>query len=219
MRLMNQKGFAPLIALGVAGVVFAGGTGAVVASGNDVPGNVLYPVKQATESVKVAAAFGDESKARAHLDIADTKLNEVEQLVADQAPADKIDDALSQMEEARQKAQEKMEAARENGKDVEELQALFAENLERQQAVLAGVLEQVPEQAQGAIQRAIESSQRGLQEAGGAVENRGPANGDAGGRPEGQPGAAGDQNRPDNQGAQDGQGGANAPADAGQRGR
>ncbi len=200
----NQHGFVPLVALVIAGGVVLAGGGAVAASSDDVPGDVLYPVKQAAESVKVAAAFGDESEARVHLDIAETKLDEVEQLVADRAPADKIDDALSQMEEARSKAEEKTEGARADGKDVAELQERLEQNLERQQAVLTGVLEQVPEQAQPAIQRAIEASQRGLREAGGAVENRGTGGNipDEAGAPEdagtgrGEAGAARQDNAP-----------------------
>ncbi|MEX2209574.1 MAG: DUF5667 domain-containing protein [Patescibacteria group bacterium] len=211
---VGQRGFVPVAAVMVIAGLLAGGGAAAAVSAGAAPGDALYPVKQATESIEVAAAFRDESKARAHLRIADAKLDEVETLVADQAPADRIEEALDRLEEARQKAEEKISEMASDGKDVEELQALLTTNLERQQAVLGDVLERVPEQAQEAVQRAIDVSRQGLERAGQRVEQRGGSdNGKGDGVPPTTP------SRGDARDTSDRQDSAGVPAQAERRGR
>lgn len=162
----SQQGFVPLVILAIVGLVGIGGTTtAAVASQGSIPGDVLYPVKEVTENVRLTTALDNVSKAKTHLAIADEKLNELEKLQARGASADKIVKALEKMEANKQKADEETEKAQAEGKDVEELVAKLQANLERQQAVLIKVLDQVPEQAKEAIQRALENSQRGLNKA------------------------------------------------------
>src|SRR5437763_146470 len=54
--------------------------GGVLASGNALPGDTLYPVKRAAETAGLALPFDEASRARRHLEIAATRLSEVEQL-------------------------------------------------------------------------------------------------------------------------------------------
>ena len=156
-----QRGVIPLVVLALLAVVGAGGAATVVSRGS-IPGDILYPVKETTENVRVATAFSDESKAKVHLAIADEKLNEIEKLEARGKSADKIIAATERLEKNQGKAIEKLEKAQSEGKDVSAIVARLQSNLERQQSVLARVLEKVPEQAKAAIQRAMENSQRGL---------------------------------------------------------
>ncbi len=156
-----QRGVIPLVVLTLLAVVGAGGAATVVSQGS-IPGDILYPVKETTENVRVATAFSDESKAKVHLAIADEKLNEIEKLEARGKSADKIVAAAERLEKNQEKAIKKLEKAQSEGKDVTTIVLRLQSNLERQQSVLAGVLEKVPEQAREAIQRAMENSQRGL---------------------------------------------------------
>ena len=156
-----QRGVIALVVLALLAVVGAGGAATVVSRGS-IPGDILYPVKETTENVRVATAFSDESKAKVHLAIADEKLNEIEKLEARGKSADKIIAATERLEKNQGKAIEKLEKAQSEGKDVSAIALRLQSNLERQQSVLARVLEKVPEQAKAAIQRAIENSQGGL---------------------------------------------------------
>ena len=156
-----QRGVIPLVVLALLAVVGAGGAATVVSRGS-IPGDILYPVKETTENVRVATAFSDESKAKVHLAIADEKLNEIEKLEARGKSADKIIAATERLEKNQGKAIEKLEKAQSEGKDVSAIALRLQSNLERQQSVLARVLEKVPEQAKAAIQRAMENSQGGL---------------------------------------------------------
>lgn len=156
-----QRGVIPLVVLALLAVVGVGGAATVVSRGS-IPGDILYPVKETTENVRVATAFSDESKAKVHLAIADEKLNEIEKLEARGKSADKIIAATERLEKNQGKAIEKLEKAQSEGKDVSAIALRLQSNLERQQSVLARVLEKVPEQAKAAIQRAMENSQGGL---------------------------------------------------------
>ena len=63
-----------IIAMLVSGL---GGTAATVAAQDSLPGEALYGLKTATEQVKLAAAFSEESKAVVHLQIAATRAEEM----------------------------------------------------------------------------------------------------------------------------------------------
>lgn len=156
-----QCGVIPVAVLALLAVIGVGGV-ATVASQKSVPGDILYPVKETTENVRVATAFSDESKARVHLDIAEEKLNEIEKLGSKDKSADKILAASERVVKNQEKATEKIEKAQSEGKDIDTIVLKLQSNLERQQSVLARVLEKVPEEAKAAIQRAMENSQRGL---------------------------------------------------------
>ncbi|HZG92973.1 MAG TPA: DUF5667 domain-containing protein [Pseudonocardia sp.] len=59
-----------------------GGAG-VLASGSALPGDGLYPVKRVAESAGLAMTFDDSARARRHLELAGTRIDEVEQLLAE----------------------------------------------------------------------------------------------------------------------------------------
>lgn len=56
--------------------------GGVLGSRNALPGDSLYGVKRAAESVGTALTFGEEARARRHLELASTRLAEIEQLAS-----------------------------------------------------------------------------------------------------------------------------------------
>ncbi|MFR9801612.1 DUF5667 domain-containing protein [Pseudonocardia sp. RS010] len=81
-------------------VALAGGT--AMMSRDALPGDSLYAVKLATESTGTAFTFGDAAKARRHLDLAATRLTEVQQLrQAGRSPsADTYETALTAFDDA-----------------------------------------------------------------------------------------------------------------------
>jgi hypothetical protein len=70
-----------------AAALLAIASGGVLASSNALPGDTLYPVKRVAESAGLALTFDEASRARRHLEIAATRLSEVEQLAHDSQSA------------------------------------------------------------------------------------------------------------------------------------
>jgi hypothetical protein len=68
-------------AAAVLGSAVLGGTG-ILASRNALPGDGLYQVKRVAESAGLAMTFDDTERARRHLELASTRVDEVEQLLA-----------------------------------------------------------------------------------------------------------------------------------------
>lgn len=83
---------APLIARGVAltALLVALGLGATVASADTLPADLLYPVKVASEGVRLALAAAPEDRAEVELSIAEHRLGEAERL----ATSGRTSDAL-----------------------------------------------------------------------------------------------------------------------------
>ena len=149
----------------ILGLTTAVGGGAVYASQDALPDGALYPVKQMVESLQTATASSPESKAAAHLSIAETKLKEVDKLDARQAAAQHLAAAADRLAEHQTAAAAALAEAKGKGKDVNALVAKLEANAQRHQAVLQRVLDKAPDQAKAAIRHAMEASQHGLQNA------------------------------------------------------
>lgn len=77
-RQFKINALRPIAVGAVAFVVLLGGwSGMVNASFGAVPGDVLYPVKIASEQAQLALTFGDEDKAKLHVEFASRRLQEV----------------------------------------------------------------------------------------------------------------------------------------------
>ena len=63
--------------------VVGGGAGTVAAASGSLPGDALYPVKRATEEVRLAFQFSQEGKAKLHVAYADHRAQEIALLVQD----------------------------------------------------------------------------------------------------------------------------------------
>jgi hypothetical protein len=66
------------VAVAVILVILLTGSGTVAASSDALPDETLYPVKLATEQVRVALTFSDEQKAEVHTQLAQTRATEIE---------------------------------------------------------------------------------------------------------------------------------------------
>jgi uncharacterized protein DUF5667 len=74
------RGRVVFVGAAAAATLLAIASGGVLASSDSLPGDTLYPVKRVAESAGVALTFDEASRARRHLEIAATRLSEVEQL-------------------------------------------------------------------------------------------------------------------------------------------
>lgn len=150
-------------ALVAAVLVLASGAGTVWAAQSALPGDVLYPVKRASESVRLALARDPGAKARLHLELADRRLEELRALLERRRAGEAVDigAAMRAFEAEIAGTEADVERGAALGQD---LAALVAHVMERIEAHLARLAElrdtQVPPQAREAIQRAIDNAER-----------------------------------------------------------
>ncbi|MBI2334345.1 hypothetical protein HYU96_00940 [Candidatus Daviesbacteria bacterium] len=170
--MRNQQGFIPLAVLAIVAVVGVGGTGAAVASQGSVPGDGLYPVKTLTENVRLASSFGQESKTRTQLAIAEEKLKEIEKLQVRGGDDERIGEAADRYGSMISGAAQSVATSAQSGEGFDEaLAELVTKATSIHLTVLAGVYEKVPDQAKPAIERAMQQSTRGQEEALRGVSN------------------------------------------------
>ena len=87
-----MRGRVVFVGAAAAAVLLAIASGGVLVSSDALPGDTLYPVKRVAESAGLALTFDDASRARRHLEMAATRLSEVEQLArnSQSAPAPEV---------------------------------------------------------------------------------------------------------------------------------
>lgn len=78
-------------------IVLAAGSGTVAAANNSLPGEPLYSVKTATESVRLAFAFSEESKADLYVKLTDRRVEEIVRM-AEKGDAEQINNATDRLE-------------------------------------------------------------------------------------------------------------------------
>jgi len=139
------------------------GGGTVYASQDALPGDILYPEKTFIEDARLFFAFSDETKAATHLQIADTRIEELSRL-----PRDRSGFVERLVESHRYHLERGLDFAEhqiEQGGNASGLLNRFRERLAYHQGILETVYEQVPLEAQHAIQYAINASEQGLERA------------------------------------------------------
>jgi hypothetical protein len=146
-------------------VVIAGGAATAVAANNSAPGDPLYGLDTVMESIQVAAASDDASKADAHLAIAKEKLQEMEKLQTDPQAKARIAEAARRVEEHSSKAQVRVNNGKLSAADAAKIKAQLQEVSERKQQALLKTLEQVPEHAKPAVERAMRTSEEAIKRA------------------------------------------------------
>ena len=103
MKLLSQKGFAPIVIILVVGVTALGGTATVVASDASKPGDVLYAVDQSVENVQLALS-SPEAQEGLRVKLAGERVKEIRALFQEKGvnpPG--LDVALSNLTEQKQK--------------------------------------------------------------------------------------------------------------------
>jgi hypothetical protein len=79
-------------------IVLAAGSGTVYAANGSLPGEPLYSVKTATESVRLAFAFSEEAKADLYVSLADRRVDEIIQM-AEKGNAEQVVNTTDKLEE------------------------------------------------------------------------------------------------------------------------
>ncbi len=154
------------VAAGLAALSLAG-FAAVGVSASALPGDVLYPVKEASEALAVQLAPDDEARARVLLRQADARVEEAARLVDQGRAADgaaaarRYEDTLSTAMAQVLALAERQTAAPASAADATEVNLLQAK-LEEQQARLERAIEAAPEAAKPGLSAALAASARGL---------------------------------------------------------
>lgn len=86
------------VALLIIVVLLAGGSGTVVAANGSLPGEPLYQVKLATESVRLALATSEETKAELYVKLTDRRVNEIIEM-AERGDVTNMNTATDKLEE------------------------------------------------------------------------------------------------------------------------
>jgi len=121
-------GWMPRWAVAVASVILIfliAGTGTVAASTSSMPDDTLYPVKLATERVRLGLSRGDINKARVNVRLADRRVKEIVYL-AKKGDSQRLDKALLRLEGHMEDIEQVIEANADRPKVQEALTALKA---------------------------------------------------------------------------------------------
>ena len=79
-------------------IVLAAGSGTVYAANSSLPGEPLYAVKTATESVRMAFAFSEEAKADLYVRLADRRVSEIVKM-AEKGNAKEVENTTDKLED------------------------------------------------------------------------------------------------------------------------
>jgi len=158
---------------------------AVAASSSALPGEALYGVKRAVERVRLSFPGGPAPKAQLHLEFADRRLAELQELLAQREAGEDVDvgAAMKAYGQELAKAERDAEEALALGSDdsfIEHVLARLDRHVQRLEFIRDN---RVPEHARDAIQRAIDNAQMARSKVG---HGRPEATG--GGKPDGTPG-------------------------------
>ncbi|MEA1959506.1 MAG: DUF5667 domain-containing protein [Chloroflexota bacterium] len=147
--------FAAVAAAFIIGIASATG-GTAYASQDALPGDILYPEKTFIEDVGLFFSFSAESKAETHLDIADTRIEEMSRL-----PEDRGRFVEGMMESYQYHLEQGLDIADEQvgqGANMSGLIARFQERIAYQQGVLNTSCDQVQAQVRQTVRNAINVS-------------------------------------------------------------
>lgn len=177
-----------MVAIAAAFSVLLMGGSAVAASGDALPGDVLYGVKRAAERVDLALRRSPAAKAHLHLTFANRRLAELGALLDRQRAGEIVDVAAAMRAYREEVAHVESDAAKAAlGRDFDALLTQIIDNLQKHVDRLTYLRDnQVPEQARDAVQRAIDNAEKAKERVGHGRENAGGGQG----KPDGSPGGA-----------------------------
>lgn len=137
-----QSGFAPIIIILVAGVTALGGTAAVVASDASKPGDVLHPIDQAVENIRLAVA-SPEAQEIIRVQLAEERIKEIQSLLQEKTlNTSGLDVALTNLTEQKQKIAQLLTEQKTKGISVEQKGKELDTQFELKEAELERIFEE-----------------------------------------------------------------------------
>ena len=128
-----------MVGVGLFVLVIGGSLSSVSASSESVPGDVLYPVKIATERMQLTLASSTEKRAELHIEFADRRLEEITDLRSSENANknEKVIVAVEKFNEEVTQASTAMQEMVESGEDVIELARAIEQKTDNYENVLA----------------------------------------------------------------------------------
>jgi len=145
-------------------LLLGGGVGLGYASDGAVPGDVLYGLDTAIESIEYSLTLNPESRAQLAMANAEERMTELQELIDKGAPEAEVQEAVDGYGQNISQAAEALAAMVASGDDdasAEYISTLLQEALSVHTEVLIGVQDQAPDQAKSSIDLAIGSSEAG----------------------------------------------------------
>lgn len=146
-----------IMIISLLGSLVAGG-GAAYASGDALPGEVLYPVKLVVEDARLASSFSDAGDAALLLEFAGERLDEARALLQE-GRTDGVDQVLNDFAAKMAVALNALQGLN-DPLEAQALAAAFTEALPQHEAALSEISAQVPAEAQPAFDQALVVSEQ-----------------------------------------------------------
>lgn len=157
-RVDRWRRSARLATAGATATLMIGSAGAAVAAQGALPGELLYPLKQATESARLALANSPEEVGRVHLDLARERLEEITEGV-ETLSSSEIIDTLAAMDHHTETGAEELLGVFDRTHDAELLEELQAFTSD-QRSGLTAILDDLPLEAVPFADRSFELLRR-----------------------------------------------------------
>ncbi len=160
-RVPDRRRFQPVglrwrwagVAVGVA-VFFSLSAGGIAASGNSMPGELLYPVKIATEKARLTLTPSDVGKAGLHIAFAERRVQEIAEM-GRRGGAEEVTILATSLAQNLEETKRMVEAIAVEGGDISDLQARLEQSAAQQLGILEETLDEVPEQTKSSIAEAL----------------------------------------------------------------
>ena len=167
----NRLRLMPTLALVVLMLLIVSGVGTVAASYHALPGDFLYPVKQAQENLQLTFARDEATQARLHLEFADQRIDEARSSVEKNRPS-AIDQALAGYTEQIQAELTIISQGRSlSPKEQSDLAGRLLSDVTSHEASLATLIETAPQSTRENIETAITMSQKARSQAAEIIQN------------------------------------------------
>lgn len=128
--------------------------GTAVAATMSAPDNILYPLKEGLEEMRVAIAFDKLDKAGIEVGHAESRLDEIESMV-DQNKPEYVQSLLLNYDSHMTKAITLVKEASEEGRDTAEMETVIKEVQERHDSLLRGLFDRVPDDVRDVLREAM----------------------------------------------------------------
>lgn len=159
------------VALAAALALLLGGASTVWAASSSSPGDALYPVKMATERVRLGLTPSGQGKARLQAQFAGARVREMAAVVEKGRPQE-VERLLARLEAHLEQVERLAPGEEAQAEALARLEAHLEEVSARSLPLFRGMVGRLPEPQRGAMKPAVERAQGRFQQALGTLERR-----------------------------------------------